>query len=112
MPFEKYKGNVDPPDEAYSRVTNPERFRPLHVAMLDMLNALETRFDVERVEGYGLDDELEDTELKRLTLARSSIALKPADPGAAPIVVAFTDFSGAGHSLWSMVQGLFPRLRL
>ena len=108
MPFEKYKGNVDPPDEAYSRVTNPERFRPLHDTMLDMLTTLETRFDVERVEGYGLDDELEDTELKRLTLARSSIALKPTDTEAAPIVVAFTDFPGLGIRFGRWYRDYFP----
>ena len=108
MPFEKYKGNVDPPDEAYSRVTNPERFRPLHHAMLEMLDALETRFDVVRVEGYGLDNELEDTELKRIALARSSIALKPTDTEAAPIVVAFTDFPGLGIRFGRWYRDYFP----
>lgn len=96
MPFEKYSGSerVEPPDEAYSRVTNPERFRPLHDAMLEMLNALEARFDVEREQGYGLDDELEDTERNRVTLARPTIALKPTDPEAASVTIVFTDLPG------------------
>ena len=96
MSFEKNSGSerVEPPDEAYSRVTNPERFRPLHQAVLKMLDALEARFDVEREQGYGLDDELEDTERKRVTLARPTIALKPTDPEAASVTIVLTDFPG------------------
>ena len=48
-----------PPDEAYGRVTNPERFEPLHSAMLETISRLEETFDVVRIEGYGLDEELE-----------------------------------------------------
>ena len=92
MPFEKFKGNVEPPDEAYSRVTNPERFRPLHQAVLEMLDALETRFDVERVEGHGLDEEME--RFSRQPSARPTITLKPIYPESASITIVFTDFPG------------------
>ena len=79
-----------PPDEeAYSRVTNPERFAPLHDIAAGLLNRLEATFDVERAEGYDLDPELESVEL-----ARPSTRLVPRDPGAAPIVVAFTALPG------------------
>jgi hypothetical protein len=44
-----------PAPEAYSRVTNPERFRPLHTFMVELICRLEAAFDVERLEGYGLD---------------------------------------------------------
>jgi hypothetical protein len=54
-----------PAPEAYSRVTNPERFRPLHTFMMDLIGRLEATFDVERLEGYGLDDELEKGDLVR-----------------------------------------------
>ena len=54
-----------------------------------MLAALEQRFDVTRIEDDGLDDELAIRELVRPT-----IALRPADPEAAPLTVAFTDFPG------------------
>ena len=57
-----------PPLEAYSRVTDAERFMPLHTAMMDLILRLETAFHIERVEGYGLDEELE----KPFNLARSS----------------------------------------
>ena len=79
-----------PPDEAYSRVTDAERFRPLHSATLEMIDRLEADFDVKRVEGYGLDEDLE----SRVGLERASVRLTPADPEAAPVTVAFSDFPG------------------
>ena len=97
-----------PPDEAYGRVTNSERFRPLHHAMLELLDALETRFDVDREEGYGLDNELEDAERKRVTLARPSIALKPIDTETAPITVVFTDFPGLAIRFGRWYAEWFP----
>ena len=80
----------DPPEEAYGRVTDAERFRPLHSATLQLMGRLEADFDVERVEGYGLDEELE----SRVGLARASVRLSPADPESAPITVVFSDFPG------------------
>ena len=76
--------------EAYSRVTDAERFRPLHTAMVEKILRLEAAFDVVRDEGYGLDEELE----KPFNLARPSVRLSPRDPDAAPITVAFSDFPG------------------
>jgi len=78
-----------PLPEAYSRVTNPERFRPLHTLMVELIGRLEATFDVEHVEGYGLDSELE-----RVDLARPSVKLVPRDTSAASIAVAFTAFPG------------------
>jgi hypothetical protein len=52
-------GVESPPEEAYSRVTNPERFRPLHGSAERLLGRLEATFDVEREEGYELDDEFD-----------------------------------------------------
>ena len=80
----------DPPEEAYGRVTDAERFRPLHSATLQLMGRLEADFDVERVEGYGLDEELE----SRVGLTRASVRLSPSDSEAAPITVAFSDFPG------------------
>ncbi len=83
-------GPEGPPEEAYSRVTNPERFQPLHGAAIELLGRLERDFDVEREEGYGLDEELE----RNFNLARPSVKLTPSDTDAAPIVVAFDHFPG------------------
>ncbi len=108
MPFEKYSGSegVEPPNEAYSRVTNPERFRPLHQAVLEMLDALEARFDVERVEGHGLDEELESR--SRDPAARPGIALKPIGPEAAPVTVIFTEFPGLAIRFGRWYTDFFP----
>ena len=82
-------GIEGPPEEAYSRVTNPERFQPLHAAATELFDRLEREFAVERLEGLDADDEL-----GRESLAHTPIRLVPHDPQAAPIVVAFTEFPG------------------
>ena len=83
-------GREGPPDEAYSRVTAPERFQPLHDYAVRLLSRLEAAFDVERLERYGLDHELEEMS----DLVRPSVKLLPRSLDAAPIVVVFTAFPG------------------
>ena len=97
-------GDEGPPEEAYGRVTDPERFAPLHDAALEMIGRLEADFDVQRVEGYGLDEELE----SKRGLARPSVRLSPADPEAAPITVVFTDFPGLFVRFGRWKEELFP----
>ena len=80
-------GIEGPPKEAYSRVTNPERFQPLHGAATGLFDRLERGFAVERLEGPDADDELGSK-----SLARPAIRLTPHDSQAAPIVVAFSEF--------------------
>jgi hypothetical protein len=82
-------GSEGPPPEAYSRVSDPERFRPLHNVALRLLEQLEAAFNVERFEGYGLDSELEVGEL-----ARPSVRVVPRDPKAASLAIVFTTFPG------------------
>ncbi len=77
-------------DPAYSRVTNPERFRPLHTAMLAIIDRLESDFEVECAEGFGFDEKL----ARGLDLARADVRLTPKDPDAAPVSVVFTAFPG------------------
>lgn len=89
-------GPDGPPPEAYSRVTDPERFRPLHSMVETLLGDLDSSFEVERAVGYGLEDELEAS-----ALALPTVRLTPHDATAPPLVVAFTTFPGirlrAGH---------------
>lgn len=82
-------GGEAPPLEAYARVTEPERFHGLHEFAVDLLGRLESTFDVEREEGYGLDDELETDDR-----VRPGIKLVPRSPDAAPMVVVVTAFPG------------------
>ncbi len=91
------------PKEAYSRVTNPERFQPLHGAATELLDWLEREFAVERLEGPDADDEL-----GKKSLARPAIRLTPHDPQAAPIVVAFSEFPGLHVRFGSWYTEPFP----
>ena len=86
------QGEESPTDPAYSRVANADRFLPLHTAMLEIIGELENDFEVELMEGYGLDEELE----RGRDLARPDVKLNPAGPDAAPFVVAFTAFPDLG----------------
>ena len=88
MSYRTRWGPDGPPPEAYSRVTDAERFRPLHAAMREIISRLQLEYDVTLDEGYGLDEELE----RRVTLAAPTVRLTPSDDGAAPISIAFTDF--------------------
>jgi uncharacterized protein DUF6226 len=96
-------GREGPPLEAYERVTNPERFRPLHGAALALLDRLTAEFDVERSEGFGLEAELESGEPER-----PSVRLVPRDPNAATIVVTFTSFPGIRARFGRWYAGAFP----
>jgi hypothetical protein len=82
-------GAEGPPLEAYSRVTNPERFRPLHGFAERLVNILEQDYDVARDEGQGLDGELE-----RVGMARPTVRLRPQSPDAGALTIAFTSFPG------------------
>ena len=48
-----------PPDEVYSRVTEPERFKPLHDWTLEVVERLRTEYEVILEEGTGIDAKLE-----------------------------------------------------
>ncbi len=82
-------GPEGPPAEAYSGVTNPGRFAPLHEFAESLLDRLESEFDVDRREGIELDPEL-----KAHDLARPSIELTPRTPDGARLLVSFTTFPG------------------
>ena len=97
-------GPEGPPEEAYSRVTDAGRFEPLHTAAIEMIAKLDAGFEVERVEGYGLDDELEGP----FTCARPSVKLSPLDPAAAPITVTFSDYPGLHIRFGRWSTQLFP----
>ena len=84
-------GPDGPPDEAYSRVTEPERFQPLIDWTLDLLFRIETEYDVVREEGYGIDPELE-----RAAAMRPTVRLMPRRDESAPITASFIHYEHAG----------------
>ena len=97
-------GREGPPDEAYSRVTNPERFLPLHEAALRLIKRLIADYDVEMTEGYDLSV----LGIGKDRLARPSIALSPSDSACAPITIAFDDFPGISARFGQWQENGFP----
>ena len=91
------------PEEAYERVTEPERFRPLHRWALDAVMLLEADYEVRREEGTGLDAELE-----RSPVSRPTIRLTPLRDSAAPITIAFLDLPGLEVRFGRWETDVFP----
>jgi hypothetical protein len=82
------RSSHEPRPAEYSRVTNPERFRPLHQRALGLLARLEATYDVERSEAFGLVPGM----MQPFEYARAPVTLTPVAPDAAPIAIAFTNF--------------------
>lgn len=78
---------TEPPREAYSRVTDPGRFRPLHQIALDLFERLGAAYAVARTTDFQLLPGMTPFEH-----ARPPIRLTPALRAAAPVAVAFTTF--------------------
>lgn len=74
-----------PPPEAYSRVSDPERFRPLHATALALLDRLTAEYDVRRTAEFELT-----AGMRPFPHARPPVRLAPALAGAAPIAIAFS----------------------
>ena len=84
----KRRRPIVPLPEEYTRVTNPERFRPLHGLALALVNRLSGEFDVRTSEAF----EQRPWHRRPLEHARPPLTLTPATPDAAPIAIAFTPF--------------------
>ncbi|MFQ1003812.1 DUF6226 family protein [Modestobacter sp. SSW1-42] len=91
-------GDEEPPAEAHSRVSDPERFRPLLAATDDLVADLRRRFDVEVSDepldaGHGLPAQ----------------RLHPATGDGADLVVVRTDFPGVHLRAGRWTDASFPR---
>jgi hypothetical protein len=95
-------GIEGPPPEAYSRVTNSERFQPLHALALELIDRLEASFKTQRVEGCDIDPELEGPLKGSVGLVRATVKLVPQDAEAARLTIAFSGFPGVSirAGLW------------
>jgi hypothetical protein len=93
-----------PPDDAYGRVTNPERYAPLHGALDDIVASLERRFRLTRTYGLHLDEELASLTAGSLRVVR----LEPAAAAAAPITASWTTFPGVLLRLGRYHVAAFP----
>ena len=97
-------GSNGPPPEANSRVTDAERFRPLHAAMQESIARLYSEYHVTQVEAYGLDEELE----RHMTPSAPTVRLTPNDGDAAPITIVFSDFHGLHVRFGRWLREPFP----
>lgn len=79
-------GAAGPPDEAYSRVTDPQLYAPLHAIARDLLDDLQRRFDVTAHASSELDP-------NRITQAPVT-TLVPSNPKSSPLSITFTAFPG------------------
>lgn len=102
-PTESFGPDRGPDPEAYSRVTNPERFLPLHAFALALLDRLTLEYDVTRSDAFARMPNMTAFEQARLP-----VTLTPIAPEAAPVAVAFTTFPSlvVRCGKWSAMQ--FP----
>src|SRR6266568_2169827 len=77
--------------EEYSRVTNPERFRPLHDFALQLLARLTSEYEVAESDAVEM---IPSVIMRGLAHARPPITLTPTSPAEAAISIAFTPFPG------------------
>ena len=96
-------GPGGPPEEAYSRVTDADRFSPLHDWTLEAVARLQSEYDV-ALEDRGVSD----TELEQATLARPILKLTPAQDSCAPVTIALTDFPGLAVRFGHWATDWFP----
>ncbi len=98
-------GDKGPPLEAYSRVTNPERFEPLVPAILSIATQLDETYDVERVEKLGIDPEIERSPFDA---QRPTISFTPRNRHAAPVTIAFSSFPGIHARFGRWTTSAYP----
>ena len=96
-------GPEGPPEDAYSRVTEPERFMLLHAWAIEAVALLNMSYEVTLDEGIGMDAELE-----RRPLSRPTLKVAPFQDSCAPITIAFTDFPGLAVRFGSWAIDWFP----
>ena len=96
-------GREGPPDDAYSRVTEPERFAPLQGWALEAVARLQTEYDVPLDEGG-----VRDADLERSLLSRLLMKLTPIQESSAPITIAFTGFPCLGIRAGHWLTDWFP----
>lgn len=89
IPLSPRWGLDGPPTEAYSRVSDPERYRPLHAFASALADDLAIEFDIERDDEPVLDREF----TAGVDVVRA-IRLSPNATDAAPITIGFTAFPG------------------
>lgn len=82
-------GTDGPPENAYSVLSHPERFQPLHDAARALIAHLDVNYEVEVSEDPALLEHV-----PRGISAITAVSVTPADNKAAPLTLVFTDLPG------------------
>jgi len=93
-----------PLPKEYTRVTNPERFLPLHDLAVDIMSGLREAYEVIESPTYESHSRLR----PRVEYARPPITLTPVSSKEAPISIAFTTFPGVFVRCGKFVEEPFP----
>jgi len=97
-------GADGPPDDAYERVTHPERFAPLLEVANALIAFLADEYDVRVDEGV---DVAADSGVRADQVVRA-VRLTPSAQDAAPLTVVFTDFPGVVVTAGVLFESPFP----
>jgi hypothetical protein len=95
---------MSPPEDAYSRTENLDRFEPLHTVARALIDWLIATFDVtvERNERVAADFG------RQLRSLEAAVRITPRDPLAAPLTFGFTSFPGVVLHMGALVDSTFP----
>jgi Family of unknown function (DUF6226) len=101
--IELIASGAGPEPEAYSRVTNPERFLSLHTFALALLDRLVLDYEVLNTDAFTLTPNMTPFEQPH-----PPVTLTPIASGAAPVAIAFTTFPSlvVRYGKWSAMA--FP----
>ena len=93
-----------PPDYAYSRVSNLQRFKPLHAVVDALIEWLQNNFEV----SVQQDTEVADDLLNVPNDVVRAVRAVPHDPAAAPLTFVLTEFPGVYLHAGSLHDFHFP----
>ena len=83
-------GGACAPEDAYSRVSNLQRFAPLHAVAMALIEWLQDTFDVTLAQGPSVASDL----LRMPHEVISAVRVVPREPAAAPLTFVLTQFPG------------------
>ena len=97
-------GGAGAPVDAYSRVSNRQRFAPLHAVAMALIEWLQDTFDVTLAQGPSVASDL----LRMPHEVISAVRVVPREPEAAPLTFVLTQFPGVYLHAGSLHDFQFP----
>lgn len=93
-----------PPEDAYSVVSHPERYAPLHSVALALIEHLRSEYEVEVDESVDVLDDF----IRRPGGTMKAVRVRPLDGDCAALTFAFTDFPGIVVHAGAIHDLVFP----